>query len=28
VKVTRVSGPDGSLIMFAGGSREDVRGRG
>jgi len=28
VKVTRVSGPDGSLILFAGGSREEVRGRG
>ena len=28
VKVTRVSGADGSLILFAGGSREEVRGRG
>jgi anaerobic selenocysteine-containing dehydrogenase len=28
VKIARVSGPDGSLIMFAGGSREEVRGRG
>jgi len=28
VNVTRVSGPDGSLILFAGGSREEVRGRG
>jgi len=25
VKVTRVSGPDGSLILFAGGSREEAR---
>jgi anaerobic selenocysteine-containing dehydrogenase len=25
VKITRVSGPDGSLIMFAGGSREETR---
>jgi anaerobic selenocysteine-containing dehydrogenase len=28
VKITRLSGPDGSLILFAGGSREEVRGRG
>ena len=27
VKVTRISGPDGSLILFAGGSREEARGR-
>jgi anaerobic selenocysteine-containing dehydrogenase len=27
VKVTRVSGPDGSLILFAGGSREEKRER-
>ena len=27
VKVSRVSGPDGSLILFAGGAREEERGR-
>jgi hypothetical protein len=27
VKVTRISGSDGSLILFAGGSREEERGR-
>jgi anaerobic selenocysteine-containing dehydrogenase len=28
VRISRVSGPDGSLILFAGGSREEGRGRG
>jgi hypothetical protein len=26
VKISRVSGPDGSLILFAGGSREEEHG--
>jgi hypothetical protein len=25
VRVTRIGGPDGSLILFAGGSREEAR---
>jgi molybdopterin-containing oxidoreductase family iron-sulfur binding subunit len=25
VKITRIGGPDGSLILFAGGSREEAR---